>query len=45
VVCALPVGGRGVVREPEAGRLFAEVREDRPVGGTVAPPQKSTRAS
>jgi LCP family protein required for cell wall assembly len=32
VVRSVPVGGRGTVREPEAGRLFAAVREDRPVG-------------
>jgi hypothetical protein len=32
VVRSVPVGGRGVVRQPEAGRLFAAVREDRPVG-------------
>ncbi|MBY8882161.1 LCP family protein [Actinacidiphila acidipaludis] len=35
VVRSVPVGGHGAVREPEAGRLFAAVREDRPVGKTT----------
>ncbi|SEO43672.1 transcriptional attenuator, LytR family [Actinacidiphila rubida] len=35
VVRSVPVGGRGAVREPDAGRLFTAVREDRPVQGAA----------
>jgi len=35
-VVSVPVGGQGALREPDAGRLFSAVREDRPVAGVRA---------